>query len=71
MIGKENSMPFQWISKIIVVKLSRCGLEQLISNSVRTQLSFAKRNKRQQAMIDLRGISTNWFQNQFCPLSAF
>ncbi len=39
------------------------GHEQLISKSVP---AFAKRDKKQ-TMIDLRGISTNWFKNQLCP----
>ncbi len=30
--------------------------------------AFAKRDKKQ-TMNDLRGISTNWFKNQFCPHS--
>jgi hypothetical protein len=28
---------------------------------------FAERGKKQK-MTDLRGISSNWFKNQFCPL---
>jgi hypothetical protein len=39
------------------------GHEQLISNSVRFKPAFVKRDEKQ-TMIDLRGISTNWFKNQ-------
>ncbi len=42
------------------------GHEQLISNGGRFKPAFAKRDKKQ-TMIDLRGISTNWFKNQLCP----
>jgi hypothetical protein len=40
-----------------------CGHEKLISNVGRFKPAFAKRDKKQ-AMIDLRGILTNWFKNQ-------
>jgi hypothetical protein len=30
------------------------------------KLAFAERDKKQ-TMIDLRGISINWFENQLCP----
>jgi hypothetical protein len=36
------------------------GHEQLITNIGRFQPAFAERDKKQK-MIDLRGISTNWF----------
>ncbi len=36
------------------------GHEQLISNGERFKLAIAERDKKQ-TMIDLRGISTNWF----------
>jgi hypothetical protein len=39
------------------------GLEQLISNGGR---SFDKRDKKQK-IIDLLGISINWFKNLLCP----
>jgi hypothetical protein len=39
------------------------GHEQLISNGGRFKPAFARRDKKQ-AMLDLRGISTNWFKNQ-------
>ncbi len=42
------------------------GHEQLISNGKRYKTAFAERDKKQ-TMIDLLGISTNWFKNQFCP----
>jgi hypothetical protein len=32
----------------------------------RFEPAFAERDKKQ-AMIDLQGISSNWFKNQFCP----
>jgi hypothetical protein len=35
--------------------------EQLIPNTERFKRGFAKKNKKQ-IMIDLRGISTNWFK---------
>jgi hypothetical protein len=38
------------------------GHEQLISNGERF-------NGKKQKMIDLRGISTNWFKNQLCPFT--
>jgi hypothetical protein len=34
----------------------------LISNGERIKLAFAQRTKKQ-TMIDLQGISTNWFKN--------
>jgi len=37
------------------------GHEQLISNGERFKPAFAERDKKQ-AMIDLRGIPTNWFK---------
>jgi hypothetical protein len=40
--------------------------EQLISNGGRYNPAFAERD-RKQTMIDLRGIASNWFKNQFCP----
>ncbi len=39
------------------------GHEQLISNGGRFKPAFAKRDKKQ-TMIDLKGISTNWFKIQ-------
>jgi hypothetical protein len=42
------------------------GHEQLISNGERFKPAFAERNYKQ-TMIDLRGISTNRFNNQLCP----
>jgi hypothetical protein len=36
------------------------GKEQLISKGERFKEAFAERDKKQ-TMIDLRGISTNWF----------
>jgi hypothetical protein len=42
------------------------GHEQLISNGERLKPAFAERDKKQK-MIDLRGISTNWFKTQLCP----
>ena len=42
------------------------GHEQLISHGGRFKRVFAERDKKQ-TMIDLRGISTNWFINQLCP----
>jgi hypothetical protein len=42
------------------------GHEQLISNGGRFKPAFSERNKKQ-TIIDLRGISTNWFKNQLCP----
>jgi hypothetical protein len=38
----------------------------LISNGGRFKPAFAKRDWKQ-TVIDLRGISTNWFKNQLCP----
>jgi hypothetical protein len=41
--------------------------EQLISNGERLKPAFSERDKKQK-MIDLRGISTNWFKNKLlCP----
>jgi hypothetical protein len=40
---------------------------QLISNGGRFKPAFAEGDKKQ-TMIDLRGISTNWFNNQFLSL---
>jgi hypothetical protein len=40
--------------------------EQLISNGKRYKPAIAERDKKP-TMIDLRGISTNWFKNQLCP----
>jgi hypothetical protein len=40
--------------------------EQLISKGERFKPAFAERDKKQ-TMIDLRGISTNWFKNQLRP----
>jgi hypothetical protein len=42
-----------------------CGHEQLISNGGRFKPVFAE-SDRKQTMIDLRGISTNWFKNKLC-----
>jgi hypothetical protein len=42
------------------------GHEQLISNDKRFKPAFAERDKKQ-TMIDLQGISTNWFKNQLFP----
>jgi hypothetical protein len=41
------------------------GHEQLTSNGERFKPAFAERVKKQ-TMIDLGGISTNWFKNQLC-----
>ena len=41
------------------------GHDQLISNGERFKPAFAERVKKQ-TMIDLQGISTNWFKNQLC-----
>ncbi len=41
------------------------GHEQLISNGGRFKPVFSERDQKQ-TMIDLRGISTNWFKNQLC-----
>ncbi len=49
-----------------VIFLRDGGHEQLISNRGRIKPAFAKRDKKQ-TMIDIRGISTNWFKNQLCP----
>jgi hypothetical protein len=38
----------------------------VISNGGRFKPAFAARDKKQ-TMIDLRGISANWFKNQLCP----
>jgi hypothetical protein len=40
--------------------------EQLISNVGSFKPAFDERDQKQ-TLIDLRGISTNWFKNQFCP----
>jgi hypothetical protein len=42
------------------------GHKQLISNGGRFNLAFVKRDKKP-TIIDLRGISTNWFKTQLCP----
>jgi hypothetical protein len=42
------------------------GHEQLTSNGGRFNPAVAEREKKE-TMIDLRGISTNWFKNQLCP----
>jgi hypothetical protein len=42
------------------------GHEQLFSNGGRLKLAFIKRD-RKQTMIDLRGISTDWFENHLYP----
>ena len=46
----------------------RGGHEQTadLSNGERFKPAVAERDKKQ-TMIDLRGISTNWFKNQLCP----
>jgi hypothetical protein len=41
------------------------GYEQLISNGGSLP-AFSERDKKQ-SMIDIRGISKNWFKNQLCP----
>jgi hypothetical protein len=46
------------------------GHEQLILNGGRFNPAFFERDKKQ-TIIDLRGISTNWFKNQFCPSKGF
>jgi hypothetical protein len=57
--------------------LKKCQLEaffytrdgdrgQLICNCGMLKPAFAERDKKQ-TMTDLRGISTNWFENQLCP----
>lgn len=43
--------------------------EQLISNSERFKLAFAKRDWKQKK-IDLRGIPTNWFSSRCRKKSA-
>jgi hypothetical protein len=48
------------------VPLRDGGHEQLISNGRGFNPAFAERDKKQ-TMIDLRGISQNWFKNQICP----
>ncbi len=45
--------------------LRASGHKQFTSNSVRFKPAFAERDKKQ-TMIDLRGISPNWFKNQLC-----
>jgi hypothetical protein len=40
--------------------------EQPTSNIGRFKPAFDERDKKQ-ILIDLRGISTNWFKNQCCP----
>jgi hypothetical protein len=42
------------------------GHKPLIANGERFKPAFIERDKKQ-TMIDLRGISSNWFKNQFCP----
>jgi hypothetical protein len=42
------------------------GHEQLISNGGRFKPAFAEIDEKQ-TMIDLRGISANWFGNHICP----
>jgi hypothetical protein len=53
-------------SKPNAIETEDGGYEQLISNGERFKPAFAERDKKQ-TMLDLRGISTNWFENQFCP----
>jgi hypothetical protein len=45
--------------------LRASGHKLLISNSERFKPAFAERD-RKQTMINLRGISPNWFKNQLC-----
>jgi hypothetical protein len=44
--------------------------QQLMSNGGRLKLAFAGRDKKQK-MIDLCGISTNWFKNLKCPFIGY
>jgi|LakMenEpi03Aug12_release.lakeMendotaPanAssembly.Ray.scaffolds.fasta_scaffold2500607_1 hypothetical protein len=61
-LSKSEIKP-QYLQEFVI----RAGThEQLISNSVLFKPAFAKRDEKQ-AMIDLRGISTNWLKNQLCP----
>jgi hypothetical protein len=46
------------------------GHEEVISNGGRLKPAFAEIDKKQ-TMIDLRGISTNWFENQLCSSIRF
>jgi hypothetical protein len=46
---------------LTVLSNTASGHEQLISNGERFKPAFAERDKKQ-AMIDLRGIPTNWFK---------
>jgi hypothetical protein len=52
--------------KIKKIRLGTVAITAMISNGRRFKPAFAKRDKEQK-MIDLRGISSNWFKNQFCP----
>ncbi len=49
-----------------------CGMfpEMVVMKSRSLESAFAERNKKQ-IMIDLRGISSNWFKNQLCPSIRF
>jgi hypothetical protein len=53
-------------SKPNAIETEDGGHEQLISNGGRFKPAFSERDKKQ-TIIDLRGISTNWFKNQLCP----
>jgi hypothetical protein len=52
--------------KMILAEQVITEQKQLISNGGRFKPAFAERD-RKQTMIDLRGISSNWFKTSFVP----
>ncbi len=60
----------RYINGIFLAVRRDGGHEQLISSGGRFKPAFAQRDKKQ-PMIDLRGISTNWFKNHLCSSIRF
>ncbi len=66
-IGARALLDIKLIWFGYIARLSQdVGHEQMISNGGKFKPAFAEKDKKQ-TMIDLRGISTNWFKSQLCP----